>query len=58
MLVLSRNVGQVIVIGDNIRVEILSAERGQIRVGVTAPKEVPVHREEIFERIQQERRAG
>jgi carbon storage regulator len=51
MLVLSRKRGETIVIGSEVAVTILSVEGGRVRLGVVAPMEVPVHREEIFERI-------
>lgn len=56
MLVLSRNPGETICIGDDIKVTILSSRYSgqQVRVGVTAPKELPVHRQEVYERIQLE----
>lgn len=52
MLVLSRKVGETIRIGDNIKVTILAVGDGQVRMGFDAPKEVAVHREEIYQRIQ------
>ena len=55
MLILSRNIGQKIIIGDDIEVQVLSMGRGQIRLGINAPTEVPVYREEIYQRIQQEK---
>jgi len=48
MLVLSRKLGEKIVIGDNIVVTIVKIDRNQIRIGIEAPNEVPVYREEIF----------
>ncbi len=59
MLVLTRHPGQRIIIGDNIAITIVDVRGGQVRIGVEAPKEVPVHREEIAKRIaRQERKAG
>ncbi len=54
MLILTRKVGETIVIGDDIRVSILSVQGNQVRVGVAAPRDVVVHREEIYDRIQGE----
>lgn len=54
MLVLTRNTGQSLKIGDDIEVRILGVKGNQVRIGVDAPKDVSVHREEIYERIQQE----
>lgn len=55
MLILTRNVGRSITIGDDVVVTVLSINRNQVRIGINAPKEVPVHREEIYELIQDER---
>ena len=54
MLVLKRTVGEVISIGDGIKVTILGVKGRQVRVGIDAPKSVPVHREEIYHLIQSE----
>jgi carbon storage regulator len=51
MLILTRNIGQTVNIGDNITVTVLAVHGGQIRLGIAAPRDVPVHREEIYERI-------
>ncbi len=51
MLVLSRKVGEVITIGNAIKITILSYDRGIVRVGIEAPKDVPVHRKEVYDRI-------
>ena len=51
MLILSRKPGEVIRIGDDIVITILSCDWGNIRIGIDAPKEVTVHREEVFQRI-------
>ena len=55
MLVLIRRVNEVIMIGEDIRVSILGIDRNRVRVGVTAPRSVAVHREEVWQRIQRER---
>ena len=56
MLILTRKVGETLMIGDEIEVTILSLKGNQVRIGVNAPKDVPVHREEIYQRIQDENR--
>jgi len=53
MLILTRRVGQTVKIGDDVDVVVLGVKGNQIRIGITAPKNVPVHREEIFERLSQ-----
>ncbi|WP_085758790.1 carbon storage regulator CsrA [Oceanicoccus sagamiensis] len=53
MLVLTRNKGQSIMINDDIEISVLSIGGSQVRFGITAPREVAVHREEIYEKIQQ-----
>ena len=54
MLVLTRKVGETLVIGDDIKITICAVNNSQVRVGIKAPKEISVHREEIYERIQSE----
>jgi len=54
MLILTRKPGETIVIGDTIKVTILGVEGKQIRIGIDAPKDVPVHRKEIYDKIQSE----
>lgn len=53
MLILTRRIGESIIINDNVKVVILGIKQSQIKIGVEAPKEIPVHREEIFVRIQE-----
>jgi carbon storage regulator len=54
MLILTRKVGEVIMIGDDIVVKVLGVRSGQVKIGIEAPRELPVHRHEIFERIKSE----
>jgi carbon storage regulator len=54
MLILTRKINETIVIGDNIGVTILDIRGGQVRIGVEAPKNISVHREEVYERILKE----
>jgi len=58
MLILTRRVGETLVIGDDITVTVLGVKGNQARLGVNAPKEVAVHREEIFNRIKCEQADG
>ena len=58
MLVLTRKVGQSIVIGDEIEVVVLEVRGEQVRVGIRAPKTVAVHRKEIYDQIQEENRSS
>lgn len=58
MLILTRRVGESIIVGDNVKVTVLGAKGTQVRVGIDAPKDVAVHREEIYERIQQEKKGS
>jgi carbon storage regulator len=54
MLILTRRVGENLRIGDNVTVAVLGVKGNQVRVGIEAPRDVPVHREEIYERIKRE----
>nr|VFK00341.1 MAG: carbon storage regulator, CsrA [Candidatus Kentron sp. H]VFK00354.1 MAG: carbon storage regulator, CsrA [Candidatus Kentron sp. H]VFK04517.1 MAG: carbon storage regulator, CsrA [Candidatus Kentron sp. H] len=55
MLILTRRVGESLMIGDDVTVTVLGVKGNQVRVGVNAPKEVAVHREEIYKRVQLEK---
>lgn len=55
MLILTRRVGESLIIGDDVNITVLGVKGNQVRLGVDAPKEVSVHREEIYQRIQQEK---
>lgn len=54
MLILTRRVGETLMIGDEVTVTVLGVKGNQVRIGVSAPKHVAVHREEIYERIRRE----
>ena len=54
MLILTRRVGETVMIGNDVTVTVLGVKGNQVRVGVNAPRDVAVHREEIFERIKRE----
>ncbi len=54
MLILTRRIGETLMVGDNVTVTVLGVKGNQVRLGVNAPKDVAVHREEIYNRIQHE----
>jgi len=58
MLILSRRIGERILIGDDITIDVLGVSGRQVRIGINAPKDVEVHREEIYNRIQRQKEQG
>jgi carbon storage regulator len=58
MLILTRRVGETVMIGNDVTVTVLGVKGNQVRVGVNAPRDVAVHREEIYERIKREEQEG
>jgi carbon storage regulator len=57
MLILTRRVGETVMIGDDVTITVLGVKGNQVRVGINAPKHVAVHREEIYERIKREQQS-
>ena len=55
MLILTRRISESVIISDNVKITILGVKGNQVRLGIDAPKEISVHREEIYERIQREK---
>jgi carbon storage regulator len=58
MLILTRRVGETVMIGDDVKITVLGVKGNQMRIGIEAPHHVPVHREEIYERIKHEHRTA
>ncbi len=58
MLILTRRVGETLMIGDSVSVTVLGVKGNQVRIGINAPKDVAVHREEIYQRIKREHEGG
>ena len=57
MLILTRRIGETLIVGDDVNITVLGVKGNQVRLGINAPKDVTVHREEIYLRIQQEKKS-
>lgn len=55
MLILTRRIGEALMIGHDVTVQVLDVQGHQVRIGIRAPKEIAVHREEVYERVRQEK---
>ena len=58
MLILTRRIGETLIIGDDVNITVLGVKGNRVRLGINAPKDVSVHREEIYMRIQQEKQGS
>lgn len=58
MLILTRRIGETLIIGDDINIIIVGVQGNQVRIGIDAPKDISVHRKEVYDRIKAERNRG